>query len=266
MSLVQIVFLLAFAHIAMMHRAARVRFVDQFAELPTSLVLQLTDETLPAHIATHPAGTLVHFHVKGCTYCEALVPELTTAVQTLRSRGIDTPIASADAALSRSTLLRYGVTKFPMLLWFRNGQKVREVPPSSRKAAKIIEFVEMAAQPPVVDFAPALFAEALPQLRAVLKATAPPLIVGFESPQGWLREALEVVGEQFRGETVFLAVSEAPNATLSNSSVLRAIHKEAWKDEEYFGSTESKAVASWVEALLARRKRPSIASSMLAEL
>lgn len=275
MSVVQMLFLVAFARIAMLNGTRADVLAQEFVQLPSSLVLELTDENLQGHIAKHTEGTLVHFHVSGCSYCEALAPELSSAAQTLLSRGITTPIVAADAALTRATLQRYGVTKFPMLMWFRNGKMVREVPHASRSAAKIIEFVEWASQPSVIEFgSPAVFAESLPQLRAVLKSSAPPVIVGFEGSEPWLRNALEVVGERFRGETAFLIVSQGPsngvgNNSMSNSTagVLRAVHREAWKDEEFAGSQDSRAVAVWVENLLAKKRRPSKhVSPMLVEI
>jgi thiol-disulfide isomerase/thioredoxin len=243
MSLLQAVLLLAFA------KAAMTGMTGTEDKRPVSAVRALTEDSFPAHIASHPEGALINFHSDGCSYCEALAPELEAAAKELQSKGGVT-IASVNAAQAPEALKRYKVSKFPMLVWFRKGEWVREVPASSRTSAKILEFVEWSSQPPVIDFEKRSdLDDAVPQIRGVLKPGAPPVIVGFASSPD-VRSALEMVGESFRGDTAFLVTNE----TRAGDPVLRALSSENGTDQEYRDVVESEKIQTWVKDVLAKTK------------
>jgi hypothetical protein len=172
------------------------------------------------------------------------------AAKELQSKRSAVTIASVNAVEAPAALQRYNVSKFPMLVWFRKGQWVREVPPSSRSTAKILEFVDWSSQPPVIDFEKRSdLDDAVPQIRGVLKPGAPPVIVGFASSPD-VRSALEMVGESFRGDTAFLVTNE----TRAGDPVLRALSSENGTDQEYRDVVESEKIQTWVKDVLAKTK------------
>lgn len=233
----QAILLVGFAQVARQKRTER-------AGEPQSFVVRsLTDETLPFFVAGLPNGTLVNFHSLDCQFCKALEPEFEESARELHGR---VPLATVSNVVAPRAMARYGVHRFPTLLWFRKGEKVLELPPSVRTAAKITEYVEWAMQPAVVSFdSRSDLDEAVPHLRQALKTVGPPVVVGFGTDRA-VFEALESAAERARGKTVFIYVAEAR----SEDPVLRAYRKDEESDEEFRGSVNPESVRAWVETLL----------------
>jgi len=237
--------LVGFAH------AARQKRAEQAPEPPSFVVRSLTDETLPFFVAGLPNGTLVNFHSPDCQFCKVLEPEFEAAARALHL-GSGVPLATVSVSVAPRAMARYGVHRFPTMLWFRKGEKVLELPPSVRTAAKITEYVEWAAQPAVVSFDRRDdLDEAVPHLRQALKAVGPPVVVGFSTDRA-VYEALESAAERARGKTVFIYVAEAR----AGDPALRAYRKDPDADEEFGGGDVSpEAVRAWVETLLVTKSQ-----------
>jgi thiol-disulfide isomerase/thioredoxin len=220
-----------------------------------SLVKSLSDDTLPSHIAGHPNGTLVNFHVENCVHCQKLAPEFEIAAKEL-SNICDTSLVSVDASLAPLALKRYGVTRFPAMLWFRRGELLREVEPRVRTSARILEFVDQSLQSAVIDFASrADFDEAVPQLRSVLQGESPPVVVGFGREPA-VYEALSQAGEKLRGATAFLFVKEGH----AEDPYIRVYFRDADADQTYTGSLGLQDVQKWLQPLMDQKgwKRTSV--------
>lgn len=237
MTLVQTLFLFGFAHIR-----------KETAQRESILVRALTDETLAAHIAAHPNGTLVYFHTPDCSHCTKMAPEFEAAAKELQKRS-DTSLVSVNSAVAPLALKEHALNRFPQMLWFRHGEFVRHASITTRTAPKILEFVDWALQPAVIPFATHEdFDEAEPQLRAVLPRASVPVIVGFDNEAG-VEPALQMVGERFRGDTAFLLVQ----GSREGSPHFRAYFQDASADQVYNGTLESEGLRTWVQSLLAQK-------------
>lgn len=219
----------------------------------SSAVHVLTDDTLPGFVAGAPDGALLNFHMSTCSHCEALAPEFEAAASELQAKS-GVPLASVDISAAPKAVERYGVHRFPTLLWFRWGEPVLELPPTIRQADKIAGYVDWMTQPAVVSFGSREeLDEAVPQMREVLHAGAPPVICGFGVAAS-VYPALEAAAERLRGKTIFAFTEE----TRPGDPVLRAYYQNATSDQYYLGRLEQQPVQSWVEALIKKAKRKQV--------
>lgn len=267
MTVIQVFFLMGFAHIAVSKKTGIAR---QFS----SAVRHVTEESLPVMIAAHPEGILVNFHTEACSHCVTLAPEYEVAAQAVSKDTSDSStgkvvFASIDTALNPKAAASYGVTHLPTMLWFRKGVRIQEVPSTDRTAKKIADFVASARAPAIVDFGSRKELEdSLPELRAALPNGGIPVIVGFspiladadaEKP-GVIRQdvhdVLEIVAERMRGQTVFLYSSQE---SWARDPSLRAYYWDASLDQDYNGTITTDSVQAWVKDRLT--KKPKKASS-----
>lgn len=223
-------------------------FEDEFSGYKT--IKSFSDESLSAHIAGHPNGTLVNFRSSDCSHCKKLAPEFETASKELQ-RIYDTSFVSVDAALVPEALKRYSVTRYPTLLWFRRGELLKVAPAAARTASKIVDFVDQSLQPSVIDFASRDdFDKAVEQLRAVLSEESLPVVVGFASgPEVY--DALQQAAEKFRGSTAFLFVREAR----PDDPYVRAYSWKAGGDKEYKSALAMQDFHKWLQPLMERNTK-----------
>lgn len=216
----------------------------------TSIVHNLADDTISSFVINFSDGALVNFHSPGCSHCIALAVEFEAAAQELHSRG-GAPLASVNVATAPRAAERYGVHRYPTMLWFKKGERVLELPPTIRNASKIVEYVDWAVQPAIVSFDTRTHLdEAVPHMRAALYAGAPPVIVGFGMADG-VYDALEAAGERFRGKTVFVFTKDAN----VDDPTLRAYFREPSSDYDFSGTVDVASVQAWVEALIHKSKK-----------
>mmetsp|Transcript_95753 Transcript_95753/g.157995 ORF Transcript_95753/g.157995 Transcript_95753/m.157995 type:complete len:317 (+) Transcript_95753:99-1049(+) len=262
MSVVQICFLLGFAH------AAVFRKVGFFGAAP-SAVRPLTEESLASVIAAHPEGILVNFHTASCSHCLKLAPEFEAAARELsaaQGAAGKAVLASLDAATAPRVAMTYAVTHYPTMLWFRKGVRVQEVPPNARSAQKIVDFVTWASAAPLIEFTSRTELEdSLSELRAALPVGGPPVIIGFSSilasgattdqptatERAGVFDALEITAERLRGETAFLFIQES----WANDPSVRAYFWDAAADQDYNGTITSDSVQAWARGLLTRKPK-----------
>jgi len=249
----QAVLLIGWVHVAQRYVSKDALNATSTKEEPAPAVNPLTEATLPLYIAGLPDGLLVNFHTSSCSHCELLAPEFEKAALELRSRPDGPPLASVNAALAPKAVEKYGVERFPTMIWFRRGEAVGEAPKTARTADKVIEYVDWVSQPPVVEFETlAELTEATPLLRAALSETSPPVIVGFEAPG--VRDALQATGDRLRGKTVFLFIKEAwPHG--HPGPRIRAYFSDEAADVDYEGPMVGMDVYPWVAGLLAKKAR-----------
>jgi thiol-disulfide isomerase/thioredoxin len=210
---------------------------------PVPAVTELTDATFEAYIKSHPDGVLVDFFTPGCPHCVKLEPDFEAAAKTLQAKKVNAPFASLDAKAHPATAKKLELDRYPTVLWFRRGERVLELPPQSRAADKIVEYVEWALGPAMAEFGTeAEFEDALPELRKAMPAEGPKMIVGFGGQEG-AHPTLQLTAERFRGKNVFIYVAEKS----SSGAVLRAFGNDAAGDQEYRDALEGKAMEEWVK-------------------
>lgn len=210
---------------------------------PVTVITELTDATFDSFIKANPDGVLVDFFTPGCPHCVKLAPDFESAAKTIRAKG-GAPFATMDAKEHPATAKKLDIDRYPTVIWFRHGERVLELPPSSRAPEKIVEYVEWAGQPALVEFATeAEFEDALPELRMALPATSPPMVVGFGG-QDRAHAVIELMAERFRGKNVFMFVKEAS----SSGALLRAFGADKDADKEYRGDFKQDALEEWVKA------------------
>lgn len=214
------------------------------------VVKVLTDDSLSAHIVAHPYGTLVNFFSSPCEHCAQFAPEFEEAAKQLQ-KTTNVSLVSVNARLAPLASKQYLVFRYPTLFWFRHGRLGRGVAPSVRSVAQILEFVNEAVQPAVIEFSSyAEFLEAVPQLRAVLsKGKTPPIIAGF-GPDPAVHEVLEQAGEKFRGKTAFLFVPEARH----DDPTIRAYFRYGEADQDYNGSLKVDDFLKWLQPFLVEQE------------
>mmetsp|Transcript_60918 Transcript_60918/g.132139 ORF Transcript_60918/g.132139 Transcript_60918/m.132139 type:complete len:284 (-) Transcript_60918:111-962(-) len=204
----------------------------------------LTVETFDDFVAARPEGVLVNFHTKGCSHCLTLAPEFEAAAANVSI--VNASFASVDAEAEAELAKKHGVHRYPSVLWFRKGRQVQELPPTSRSASKISDFVSWLKQTPVVEFeSRPEFDEAVVAIRETLHAKAPPVFVAFGS-NAKSNAAFEHNAEVFRGKSVFLHVKDASE----EKWVLRAYSREAEADEQYEGKPDVDEIHEWMQGLL----------------
>mmetsp|Transcript_26864 Transcript_26864/g.72884 ORF Transcript_26864/g.72884 Transcript_26864/m.72884 type:complete len:294 (-) Transcript_26864:165-1046(-) len=209
----------------------------------------LTDDSLPSFVATMSNGTLLNFHSTACSHCRQLAPEFEAAAKELQAAG-SAPLAFVDVSTAPKAAERYGVFRYPTMLWFRHGEAVLELPPTVRQADKIVDYVRWASQPAVVAFeSRAELEDSLPQLREALGASSPPLVCGFGSRFG-ARAALEASAERLRGKTIFVFTEEAQDG----DPALRAYYADASLDQDFMGKLDQEAAHTWVKGLVKKSK------------
>jgi len=230
-------------------------------------VKTLDDATLDNFLASHPEGALVDFYSNDCSFCKKLAPEFEAAAKELSSSG-GPPLASVDSESGAKMMQRFGIQRFPTVLWFWRGENVLELPRAAEKpAAKIVEWARWAITPAVQELeTQAEFNEALATLRSSLHKSAR-LMVAFngeasgQDANKHMRAALEAAAQRHRATTVFLYIKEA---SPGQQPVLRSYGQEESNDEEYTGATDATEVIQWVKGALEKAKPPADAESKTA--
>lgn len=235
-------------------------FKEQGTETSESAVVPLSGSVLDLVLQLNPNGTLVEFYMPDCDHCKKLAPEFEAAAKEMAALG-GPPFASLNGEAFPEVAKRHGVFRYPTVLWFREGQAVQELRPTSRTKEKIVEFVNWVQQPAFTEFdTMAEFDEAVPTLRLALQETSPPVVVGFAvrtnaTAGDETKKALSHVGERLRGKVLFLYINEEV-ADADDMAPLRSYAASADNDSFFTGQISSlNSVQTWVESLLPKKKK-----------
>lgn len=211
------------------------------------VVVALTASSFDRFLADHPAGVLVDFYKKGCPWCVKLEPEFEKAAKQLSSDGI--ALASLDGEAETAIARKLDLSRYPTVLWFRNGVPVQELPPMSRTAEKILEFVEWVRQPAMVTFETmAEFEDGMTTLRGALSGTTRPAVAVFGGDTSEAMLSVSVVAEKLRGKVVFMQVREARPA--AEGPPVRAFGGSEEADKDYDGPLTAAALEEWASKML----------------
>lgn len=216
-----------------------------------SSVTELDDASFEKFVAAHPDGCMVDFYSKGCKFCTKLAPEFEQAAEELKGNG-GPALASLDSEVGPLMMQKFGIDRYPTVLWFWKGEQVLEFPRAAEKpAAKIVEWAQWATGVAVQELeTKEEFEAAVVTLRSTLHAKAR-LFVAFnkEGSEG-MRDALEAAAQRQRATTVFLYIKEGT----TEGPVLKSYAQDDANDEEYQGTTTPADVVAWVKGVLDKAK------------
>lgn len=224
-------------------------------------VTALTEETFANFVSSHPDGALVDFYTPNCPHCQKLAPEYEAAAQELKASG-GAPFGSVDADKLPGVAKKYGIDRYPTMLWFRKGENVLELGPTTRTKKLLVEYVAWASEPAFVEFETAAeLEESLPTLRSTLKDNQPPVIVGYDDSSKSLRAAFEAAAERIRGKTAFLLIQGAK----ADGATLWAYAKDAANDQQFSGAFKADEVIAWATSVTAKKKTAADSEKPAAE-
>ncbi|XP_030832527.1 protein disulfide-isomerase A3 [Strongylocentrotus purpuratus] len=113
-------------------------------------VIDFTDDDFKDNIGDHSL-ILVEFFAPWCGHCKKLAPEFETAATTLQRESPPIALAKVDCTANTQTCGAYGVSGYPTLKVFRNGEPSDYQGP--RESAGIISFMKKQAGPKSVVIA-----------------------------------------------------------------------------------------------------------------
>jgi protein disulfide-isomerase A1 len=136
-------------------------------------ILIMDEANFDAIVAEHQHGILVDFYAPWCGHCKKLAPEYKKAAATLL-RETDPPVrlGMVDAIEEEELALKYGVSGFPTLKFFREGNEPTEYE-GGRTERDIVAYLKKRTGPP------ATFVRDSAELAKALKRHSEVLIVGF---------------------------------------------------------------------------------------
>eukprot|EP00927_Polykrikos_kofoidii_P032672 TRINITY_DN27763_c0_g1_i1.p1 TRINITY_DN27763_c0_g1~~TRINITY_DN27763_c0_g1_i1.p1 ORF type:complete len:272 (+),score=32.26 TRINITY_DN27763_c0_g1_i1:74-889(+) len=132
-----------------------VLFVLQIGLIVTrtvGVVKELDEVGLSKFLEKHSEGALVYFHVSDCFHCVKVEPALNqAALQLVRSESAPLAIASVNADTEQAFVKRFGLQRFPAIVWIRPGESIKELGPTNLTTKGIIDFLTAVRHPLVVD-------------------------------------------------------------------------------------------------------------------
>ncbi|KAF9101015.1 protein disulfide-isomerase precursor [Mortierella sp. AM989] len=142
---------------------------------------------------------LIEFFAPWCGHCKSLAPEYEIAATQLKEHSI--PIAKVDCTVESDLCQEHGVSGYPTLKVFRNGESSDYQ--GARKADAIVSFMKKQNLPALSEVTPENLAEFSASDRIV--------IVGVLPKDSEKREALLKVANLHRDDFVFGVVEENPD-------------------------------------------------------
>ncbi|XP_066993332.1 protein disulfide-isomerase A5 [Anabrus simplex] len=115
--------------------------VDSWADLEgAEHVTRLTDATFDAVLKTGQS-ILVMFYTPWCGYCKRLKPEFSLVAKQMKEEGIEGRLVAVDVQTNPGLQERFGISAFPTLKYFRNGQFIADYN-GSRVVESLKEFMK----------------------------------------------------------------------------------------------------------------------------
>ncbi|KAL5004683.1 hypothetical protein ScPMuIL_018139 [Solemya velum] len=108
-------------------------------------VLEFTDSNFAEKAASHDL-MLVEFYAPWCGHCKRLAPEYERAATQLASNDPPVPLVKVDCTAEKDVCSKYGVSGYPTLKIFRNGE-LSEDYNGPREAAGIVKHMQSRAGP-----------------------------------------------------------------------------------------------------------------------
>ncbi|KAF9203731.1 protein disulfide-isomerase precursor [Haplosporangium sp. Z 27] len=142
---------------------------------------------------------LVEFFAPWCGHCKALAPEYEIAATQLKEKNI--PIAKVDCTVETDLCQEHGVSGYPTLKVFRDGEATDYQ--GARKADAIVSYLQKQTLPALSELSTADLKDFSASDRVVIVGVLPK-----DSPQ---REELLKVAKAFRDDYLFGVIEENPD-------------------------------------------------------
>ncbi|XP_058291268.1 protein disulfide-isomerase A2 isoform X5 [Hylobates moloch] len=124
-------------------------------------ILVLSRHTLGLALREHPA-LLVEFYAPWCRHCQALAPEYSKAAAMLAAESTMVMLAKVDGPAQPELAEEFGVTEYPTLKFFRNGNRTHpEEYTGPREAEGIAEWLRRRVGPSAMRLEDEVAAQAL---------------------------------------------------------------------------------------------------------
>lgn len=146
---------------------------------------------------------LVEFYAPWCGHCKRLAPEYKEAATKLLKEDPPVPLAKVDCPANSALCQKYGVSGYPTLKIFRNGEVSADYQ-GPRQAAGIVSYMKKQSGPSSVEVS------SVEQLKTKLDKSAVHCIVGFFSEESsTLRDAFIKAADKERDNFKFVYTSGA---------------------------------------------------------
>jgi protein disulfide isomerase family A protein 3 len=120
-------------------------FISFFVLASASDVLEFTDANFQEKVAEHDV-ILVEFFAPWCGHCKRLAPEYEKAATNLKDNDPPVALAKVDCTVEKATCDKFGVSGFPTLKIFRNGEMSSDYS-GPREADGIVKYMRGQAGP-----------------------------------------------------------------------------------------------------------------------
>ncbi|XP_022107465.1 protein disulfide-isomerase A3-like [Acanthaster planci] len=186
-------------------------------------VIDLSGGLFEAEISQHDL-MLVEFFAPWCGHCKRLAPEYETAATTLKRNDPPVPLAKVDCtddAGGKDTCSKYGVSGYPTLKIFRNGDFSSEYD-GPRSADGIVSTMKKQSGPMAKEVSD------VKSLQKILDNAQQPVVVGFFSKEGKEKENLvKAASNLFTNYKVVYSLSEEVNKEFGHTHAVvlfRPVH------------------------------------------
>lgn len=192
-------------------------FVSLILSLVSSVlcsdVLELHDSDFDSQVSEHDVA-LVEFFAPWCGHCKRLAPEYEKAATELKKNDPPVALAKVDCTESgKDTCGKYGVSGYPTLKIFRNGQFSQEYN-GPREAIGIVKHMQSQVGPSTKDL------KVPGDLDNFLSKPEVGIIGFFESESSKLKDAFSKIADKLREKARF-------GHSLEDAVLKKAGHKEA---------------------------------------
>lgn len=109
-------------------------------------VVHLTTDTFPGFTANH-SSVLVMFYAPWCGHCKAMKPAYVDAARRMKEENVGGVLAAVDATKEEALAKKFGVTGFPTIKFFGEGELLYDYG-YGRTAEAFVDFMQFPREPP----------------------------------------------------------------------------------------------------------------------
>lgn len=194
---------------------------------------------------------LVEFYAPWCGHCQRLKPEYAKAATAVKAFDDTVVVGKVDATVEPEMAKKFGVSGYPTLKWFVDGELVSDYG-GPRESAGIANWIKKKTGPPAATISDADALAALEKDNAVL-------VVGyFKSFKGSEHEAFT----KFAQKTEDAAFAQTDNADVAKAAGISSAPGFAvvanHPDEERAAAAGKKVTAEQLESVLKENKLPVV--------
>jgi protein disulfide isomerase family A protein 3 len=210
-------------------------------------VITLTDDTFESRVAEYEL-VLAEFYAPWCGHCKKLAPEYEVAATALKSNDPPIALVKVDCTVETKTCQKYGVSGYPTLKIFKNGELSTDYS-GPRESQGIIKYMRTKAGPVVKE------CSTLAELEKFL-ANDQHSIVGFFASQDTalakeFRKTADQLAENYRFASVLVSSAKeiADKYKYSDKVVMfqpPRLHTKLEESQQVYPGQE--AISKWIKA------------------